>query len=140
MTIARRRASRILKTDIARDDWLYLAGLFDGEGCIFGYVSRNRYHRLRTTVCNTNAKVIEWILSVFGGRITHANGRNKPQHIWYMDSLNDVKGFLHKILPYLKVKRLQAETGIRYLDCIENNGDWNSAYLLYLELRRLKEL
>jgi len=96
---------RLTKTDLA-----YLAGLFDGEGCIM----RRRYGRrvyYHIQITNTYEPVMDWLQS-YGGRVQarrpDLNERWKPKFDWCISRKLDVYAFLLCVLPYLKIKRQQA--------------------------------
>jgi hypothetical protein len=102
-------------------DLAYLAGLIDGEGCItLGRTVRagQRRGESRTydslTIVNTNRDVLLWVQEVFGGRI-HANIKReqgwKTAFSWYATNPASV---LKAILPYLKIKKRQAEIFLEF--------------------------
>lgn len=93
----------------------YIAGLFDGEGCI-------RYHDrcLRVTITSCYPHHLTQIMEHTGlGKIRRRRKR-KPEHkTCYELAIDGSDGveFLNLILPYLKEKRYQAEIAtliIRY--------------------------
>lgn len=99
------------QTDIA-----YLAGFVDGEGSITIFRSGRRDH-LRFDIYNTNEAVLLWISHTFGGRV-HRVGRpskeNWKQEFSWQTGHQQAAAILRACLPYLKVKRLQAEVFIAY--------------------------
>ena len=104
----------------------YTGGLLDGEGFIG--ISKNkssRYSRgysfiLSVTITNTNEWLIQWLKLQFGGTIisssSHARKTDKnwkPQWVWRVRD-NKAKEFLELILPYIQIKKAQAEIAIRF--------------------------
>ena len=99
----------------------YTAGIVDGEGCILiGMKSqgKNKSPRLTmiVTIVNTNEWLIQWIKMQFGGNIRNrwpTNPRAKMIWIWRIESKKAME-FLKLILPYLQIKRPQAELAIQF--------------------------
>lgn len=103
----------MLDTDIA-----YIAGLFDGEGCISmrSYVEGERIPRLIIQTQISYLPILEKYQAVFGGNIHHAKKFvNKPLHSWQIGSFKEQLVFLEAILPFLQEKRTQADSAITYL-------------------------
>lgn len=113
----------ILDTDIA-----YIAGLIDGEGSIMLYYrggierltdrSEVRYTKHNTftpivEITNTNVEVLNWIKSILsaGGIYTHIykTGNRKDISVYRVSSTKDIEWLLMSILPYLRIKKKQAE-------------------------------
>lgn len=95
------------KTDLA-----YLAGFFDGEGSIV--IDKN--YALRASVVNTNKWILELFRFYFGGSISVAKPSEKSPHVcyqWHTHADNTLE-FLKIITPYLKLKQLEAELGIKF--------------------------
>lgn len=97
-------------------DLAYLAGFVDGEGSITIFRSGG-CDNLRFDVYNTNEDVLLWIKETFGGRV-HKVGRPgrenwKQEYSWQSSSQQAAK-ILIVLLPYLKIKRLQAEIFIAH--------------------------
>lgn len=105
------------KTDLA-----YIAGIVDGEG----YIRIAKYkeeknksgykYQLRIGVNNTNEWLIHWLYFNFGGSIylqEHRANNRKPLWFWYLASRKAQK-FIELILPYLQLKRPQAELALEF--------------------------
>lgn len=104
------------KTDLA-----YAAGIFDGEGCIgiekqVRANRRNPHYKLRATVVNTDMWLCEWLRFAFGGTVQER--KSHPSHIkdqWAWVIYNSgATDFLKLILPYMNLKRPQAELAIKF--------------------------
>ena len=86
----------------------YLAGLFDGGGCL----RINKEKRVEITITNTDLEVISWIKEEFGGRITTQDRKEYGWKICYkveIKKTKDVFKLLNALLPYLITKRKKAE-------------------------------
>lgn len=108
-----REAALNLPTDIA--DIAYIAGLFDGEGCI----TENGKGFFVAQIGMTDEPVIRWVARL-GGTVRIEAGPNrgnrKPLYRWRLMAANDVQAFLRAIHPYLRVKQSAAENAIVAID------------------------
>ena len=103
----------------------YYAGFFDGEGSVGVYIGKQGHHsivnkayRLSVTVSNNDPSVIMQLFTDFGGTVrTVANQwqgkRTADMHIWAAQG-KTAEAFLIAVLPYLRVKRQQAEVALEY--------------------------
>ena len=115
----------------------YVAGLIDGEGCIHIEKSRATYRARVTLGMSAPARgLLEEMKSQWGGvmyQMRPATKRWAAAYQWYVwgDSASEL---LRYILPYLKLKRRQAEIGLA-VEAVRNalprrqNGNalWDSA-------------
>ena len=103
-----------------RTDLAYIAGIVDGEGYI-GISADHRKRnpdrpcwRLRVTVTNTNEWLVQYLkFAVGGGIIRLKNDRPRPCYQWELTH-SKASEFLQLILPYLRLKRPQAELAILF--------------------------
>ena len=102
------------KTDLA-----YFAGIFDGEG----HISLSRQHGKRTRkitfqlivgMANTNEWICNQMKFTFGGSIqpVESKGNQKPYYQWRIVS-RQAFNFLTAVIPYLHLKKAQAEIGLK---------------------------
>jgi len=95
----------------------YFAGFFDGEGCV-GVTNRIPPHSalfIRTQVVNTNLEVLEQMKRAFGGSIQIRKAKLNWQQMYTWQCTTQVAyHFLKQILPYLRLKRKQAELAIEF--------------------------
>lgn len=114
---------------------LYIAGFFDGEGCIAiqkqwvkGKYEKYPRIRLDINVTNTHDGVLIKLLQKYGGRFSanHKGGthQNKPCHRWRLTGKQPMLQFLNDILPYSVVKKKDIEAAILFCETIreENLG------------------
>lgn len=102
-----------------RDDLIYAAGLFDGEGCIStAQNSPKQMPRLNVTVQMCDVGVVAWLHQSFGlGTLRQSrpekyySGRCRAQFVWCCSSAQ-AEVVLRAMLPFLKVKQRQAERAI----------------------------
>lgn len=98
-------------TDIA-----YIAGLFDGEGCIQIYhvIQPDGAHQwdLRCHLAQKFDYLPNLLKFYFGGSV-RLDSKNHQVYKWNTSSRKSYE-FLKTICPYLKIKKPQAELGIKY--------------------------
>lgn len=108
----------------------YIAGFFDGEGCISMNFSVERptkirpkgrtRHALQTSITNTSKDILVLIHSMYGGKVyRHSSGC----WVWKICHRDLQKNFLNDVMPYLMLKNLQAKIALRYLDTVLENGN-----------------
>jgi len=98
----------------------YIAGFFDGEGCILINKSKGEWNKqrsprysLRVTLTQKFSACLTWVAGFFGGYVfKHQAG--KQGHHWLITD-NKARYFLEAILPYLRVKQQQAEIGVDFV-------------------------
>ena len=102
------------------EDIIYMAGFFDGEGCISivrDKRTQGRSHLLSVSTCNTDRKIIEWIVENFGGHVNAHSSPKRSQHRktwgWQLRSEAAME-FLIVIGGHLKIKNRQAKLGIQF--------------------------
>ena len=86
-------------------DLRYIAGFFDGDGCIYASASG-----LRATLTNVDLHVLQIIQNQFGFGIIKSRSRENRQILhqlvfWSRDALF----FIQQIYPYLIIKKSQAD-------------------------------
>jgi LAGLIDADG endonuclease len=105
----------------------YLAGLFDGEGCIdvqrmYPKTGRNRlYVRPRVRMCmSDNVRfLMQMLRDRFGGHLCGRKaGKRNQQNSWSLEWLSgdDIRRLLNLILPHLILKAEQAKLVLWWLD------------------------
>ena len=95
----------------------WLAGFFDGEGCIVivrRKPAKNFLHYLRLDIGNTHKSSIEKIHSILGcGTVNRSEGTNRPMWRWQATG-NGAAKTLWLLLPYLVTKRKQAKLALDF--------------------------
>lgn len=132
----------------------YLAGLFDGEGCIFiqklnkqrGFIT-SRY-RLTVQITNTCESIMMWFKSQ-GWYVLERKKMKKEWKRCWVGKLHDrnASRFLESVLLYLRVKRDEAEVALEFQkhkdeEPINGRNGLTSIEIEYREKlkRRLSEL
>ena len=121
--------SRSLKhrTHIPQETWkvAYLAGLFDGEGCITFRNGQGHHAEAspQLSIVNTNHEAMKWVRETFGGgsgRVVDQGSRGlhrKPCYVIYYEAILEMKDLLEAMMPYLIIKKQKA---LESLTLIEN--------------------
>ncbi|MDP2730037.1 MAG: hypothetical protein Q8O55_06115 [Dehalococcoidales bacterium] len=107
-------------SDIKDTLYAYAAGIIDGEGSIglnriTGDNRRARY-TMRVTIGITDPGLPLFFQELFGGSVwvaKHTNAKHKDTWFWALRAKKAVP-FLVGILPYLHIKRPQAELALRW--------------------------
>lgn len=120
---------------------IYLAGIFDGEGCVYIAVRKAREGRSPqySVDCSVNMQdgaPIKMLQNLFGG-IYHIRKKsgNFPAAEWRVCS-KKAKNFMKKILPYSTVKKDQILVAIEFIDRCKNKkriGCYGTSRRLNLE-------
>src|SRR5271166_3856286 len=90
----------------------YVAGLFDGEGCVnFTQSGKQKTWVIRVMIRNTDHDIILYLQALFGGRIEEKKlypGKPhwKPSYCWRLD-WDAAIGFLVAIEPWVRIKKDQ---------------------------------
>lgn len=142
----------------------YVAGLFDGEGCvrIQRWAKPNSTHiryQVRCSLGMTHKDVIKRLAKTYGGSL-HVNDHSKrnknhrPQFSWVAGSRVGVD-FLKRILPFLIVKREEVKlalklqqsidehdyrSGARYKDVKSRKKELDKREKLFQKITKLKHL
>ncbi len=114
----------------------YAAGIIDGEGSIVitqaktKRTKRGYQFTLAVAVRNTNEWLIQWLKFNFGGSVgmstLNMEKRFGYKPIWYWQMTSDIAmKFLELLLPYLQLKKPQAELAIRFQKNRRHRTDTN---------------
>ena len=110
---------KLSKTELA-----YMAGFFDGGGCVGIYKSKRCYKGkqkeslvLQCYISQTNPSILERFRDAFGGSIRAETRHLKPNWrvswTWHIASVK-ARSFLETIEPYLVLKYEEVELAIRF--------------------------
>ena len=124
------------KTDIA-----YTAGIIDGEGCITIGKRTSRTCRsgmrygLSVKVSSTDEWLCQWLKLAWGGSIyLHKSKKTKWSDAWcWTIQTNMAVEFLRIILPYLNLKRPQAELALSFQEVHRRRGNYKTEAQLAIE-------
>lgn len=136
------------------EELAYAAGIIDGEGAIvIAKVNKRQRGRilptnydLRVRVNTTDLVITPWLKTTFGGSTCHAHD-GKAHHaisrIWTINA-RAAAAFLRMILPWLKLKRRQAELGLKFHATVRGPGKYigdvvrAERAIMYETMKRLK--
>ena len=113
---------------LTSSDLSYFAGFFDGEGCITIAKTKPSFGRLRprfalsVRVVQANEWIIQLFKFYFGGKVyLRPSIEYRQQWMWEVNNKKAVP-FLRLILPYLKLKKSEAELAIEFQTNRLNSG------------------
>ncbi len=117
---------------LTRIEKSYMAGLFDGEGCIViaeEKKKRNSCFRLQLSLGNTHKETICWIYNRFGGRVGKHPYKPPYKKVYYWTAVSLEAGDIIKtFLPYLKIKKKRALLVAEFLKLKRGNFDKKLKY------------
>lgn len=104
-----RKGRSTITTDIA-----YIAGFFDGEGCI--RIKRasqggNSYY-IWLAITNSNKPILEFVMGIFGGNVRQAERTINKVVYHYLITSSEAIDMLKILLAFLREKKRQAELAI----------------------------
>lgn len=106
-----------LATSWTDTELAYFAGFIDGEGSfVLHHRKGSHVYSCQLQVGNTDARVLEWIQTRFGGSV-NLERRNNPKHklvYRWISEANSLSDVITALLPYLVVKKDQAELILAY--------------------------
>uniref|UniRef100_A0A6M3J479 Putative homing endonuclease n=1 Tax=viral metagenome TaxID=1070528 RepID=A0A6M3J479_9ZZZZ len=95
----------------------YTAGFVDGEGCIRidkSYPKKRSIHyKLQIIVVNTNLEILTLFKEQFGGHLYRRIHKGREAYYWSM-YCQDAEEFVKVILPFLVIKKPQAELALQF--------------------------
>jgi len=104
--------------ELKPEELSYVAGFFDGEGCVYaGYRRGKNGNRngcvLNAEIANCDKGILEMFREWFGGSLNphYQSPRWKVRWQWDLAS-RQAEAFLTAILPYLRLKAPQAKLGL----------------------------
>ncbi len=93
-------------------DQAYLAGFFDGEGCVGVYGKGGRSGKYRNwvlTISNTHRPTLKYCQKLTGvGSVVEKKTKllhHKKQWVWNVKSQRNIVSILTQMLPFLKIKK-----------------------------------
>ena len=111
----------------------YIAGLFDGEGCIHIVKAKpnenlgtvNPTYKLTIEISTTYYPVMEFLKESLGGRIHSRKGDEQRKESWsWQTDAEKALSILKFIAPYLIIKKAEAILGIEYQEGRPRNRAW----------------
>lgn len=119
--------------------WQWLAGFFDGEGCVCIRKLNKPKGRLTpaydllTHITQRNGKILNEIQDFTGYGVI--SFRLQPIYRWESRAIDSLK-FLKKILPFLKVKKMQARYAIQFQEYRKREDALSQKGLRWREMHR----
>jgi len=112
----------------------YVAGILDGEGAIFithdYFQNKNPVHRLVVRIGMIDRRALDFIVDTVGfGKVVQEPSYEYKRRMFRLTYSNreDVKNFLDLVVPYLKIKKEQANLGYDFLiNGVGKRGHWLS--------------
>lgn len=131
-----KQGRKTITTDVA-----YIAGFFDGEGCIRikkASQGGNSYY-IWVAITNSNKEILDSVLNMFGGSVKQAEKTVNKVIYHYLITSSEAIDMLKVLLSFLKEKRQQADLAISFHENKERLSP-SSKEEYYLKMRELKKL
>jgi len=126
-------------------DIKYIAGFFDADGhCSISFVRPNSV-KIEIGWCNNYQDILIKIREFFNNYgkmfviVNDDERRKRPSYRYKIWRMNEVKEILQKMLPYLHIKRRQAELILEFIKSRTNHKKIRTPYTDY-ELKIIEEL
>jgi hypothetical protein len=100
-------------------DMAWIAGFFDGEGCITARVAENGSPTLQVSIGQKDRTQLEFIQEIFGGSITEIKGKDHYHLSMYATTAIRM---LEAIIPHLRLKRPQAVLAVEFVSYSRGQG------------------
>lgn len=120
-----------LKT-LTTEDLYYYAGFIDGDGCVNAQIVRRQDYvlgfQIRVSVTLFQKTTRHWFLVQAKKRLGLGTLRKRPDGITELAIVGaaQTKALLEKLLPYLRIKRRQAELVLEILEQLSRSQDAHS--------------
>lgn len=95
----------------------WLAGFFDGEGCVHAWVSKESRAYAGIVLSQNDVNILALIMTKFGGIGSLQNQKHNGAYEWRCNGRTALP-FLQCIRPHVVIKRRQVELAIRIIDLI----------------------
>ena len=119
----------------------YIAGFFDGEGCIRIKKASQKgdSYYIWVAITNSNNEILEDVKELFGGQVRKAERTVNKDIYHYLITASEAVDMLKVLLSFLIEKKEQAELAIEYHN---NKGTWSKdrRKSTYLKMRELKKI
>ena len=128
-----------IRIKIPKDLRGYLAGIVDGEGYIFIVFSKSTQNYLcGVYIKNTNKRVLEIFVKYFGGKINFRKSSKPNEKDCYTWTCFGFKAaeLCRKVLPYLIIKRKQAELLLEFSKTLKINPSDNYKLSVNIQNKR----
>ena len=107
-----------MKISIA--DAAYIAGFFDGEGCIHGRIGKSGHPMVGITITQKRPEVLFWIKGILN--MGHVNKRSNGTSRWAITGSKNIGRFIDLVLSYCKVKEEELIIGQKLNNLVGKPG------------------
>jgi hypothetical protein len=96
-----------------KDQFAYIAGFFDAEGCVYIQICSSGRTQLRLNLGQKNLRTLESIRRLTGGRLR--GPRQGSWRLWFTGIQNPAR-VIELLYPYVIYKRPQLDVALQYLE------------------------
>jgi len=95
----------------------YIAGFFDGEGCITSHYRKNNTMTKDVTIAQKDPTILYEIQDFFDVGYVWENSC-----VWGVNGARDIELVLNALLPYLRIKKHRAELMLEICSMVRGSG------------------
>jgi hypothetical protein len=128
---------RITTREITSEEWAYVAGILDGEGCISSQVTPHGRYKVRLSVTQGRREIVDFLATLFTGTTSHRSVLKSgyQRWTWVAGRRYLIEAILEGARPYLRLKGDQADVALWMLRHETNHPQ---AARHHNQLRKLK--
>jgi hypothetical protein len=107
---------------LTKEERAYMAGLFDGEGCVSLSTVNKTQHLCVVTISQKRMAVLAWFHDVFGGSLFVRRRMQRQETrlgVWSIGDADTIRIFHRIVKPYLRIKAEEFELVVAYLNSPE---------------------
>lgn len=127
-------------------DASFLAGFFDGEGCVrinsrvASPKSKRLNYQVQVVIGHTNKPILDWIAGLFGGNVLPRKSARNVKQQWFWCVYGDkARTFLQTISPHARIKREEVILALRFLSELKGAPSVKLDPEIYLEQQKVEK-
>jgi hypothetical protein len=111
---------------LTKEERAYMAGFFDGEGCVSISTVKDAQHICVLTISQKRMAILSWFHDIFGGSLFVRRRMQKQETrlgVWSTGDANTIRVFHRIVKPYLRVKAEEFELVVAFLNSPESTPE-----------------
>jgi len=111
---------------LTKEERAYMAGLFDGEGCVSLSTVNTDQRLCVVTISQKRMAVLTWFHEVFGGSLFVRRKMQRQETrlgVWSLGDADSIRVFHRVVKPYLRIKAEEFELVVAYLNSPETSPE-----------------
>src|SRR3954466_13743378 len=111
---------------LTKEERAYMAGFFDGEGCVSISTVKDVQHICVLTISQKRMAILSWFHDIFGGSLFVRRKMQKQETrlgVWSTGDANTIRVFHRIVKPYLRIKAEEFELVVAFLNSPETTPE-----------------